>query len=57
MPRYYTLAVAPRADWDEQPAPTLPHPTIYVSEPVDTGILNSDGNAIYKGPDVIGFLR
>lgn len=43
-------------DWYEQPAPPLPHPTAFVSEPVPTGIMDQDGNAIFKAPDPVGFL-
>lgn len=38
----------------EQP---LPHPLVYEPEPVKTGLLDKDGNSIYRLPDGIGFLR
>jgi hypothetical protein len=43
-------------DWYEQPAPPLPHPMSYVAEPARTGILDQDGNDIFKVPDPVGFL-
>ncbi len=47
----------PRAlDWYELPPQPLPHPTAFVSEPVRTGILDPDGNDIFRAPDPIGFL-
>lgn len=42
--------------WWEQSASPLPHPTVFVSEPVRTGILDPDGNDIFKVPDPVGFL-
>lgn len=47
----------PRAfDYWDQPAPPLPHPTAFQAEPVATGLLDQDGNQIWKAPDPIGFL-
>jgi len=43
-------------DCYEQPAPPLPHPTAFASEPMRTGILDQDGNDIFKVPDPVGFL-
>jgi hypothetical protein len=41
----------------EAPAPqSLPHPTVDSQEPVKTGILDKDGNPIYRLPDPIGYL-
>lgn len=56
--RYVILpANTPRCDLDNPPpAPPLPHPTAFVSEPIKTGLFDADGNAIYRLPDVIGFL-
>lgn len=45
----------PRADTDG-PAPSLPHPTVYPSELVATGLVDADGRAIYRLPDPLGYL-
>lgn len=55
MSRYVIRPVRSN-DWWEQPAPPLPHPTSFVSEPIRTGILDPDGNDIFKMPDPVGFL-
>jgi hypothetical protein len=53
MPTYTSR---PKQFLEPQPAPALPHPVAYVSEPVKTGILDKDGREIYWVPDPIGFL-
>lgn len=56
MPRY-VVAPPTRTSWDDPaPAPALPHPLAYVSEPVKTGLLDPNGRDIYRVPDQIGFL-
>lgn len=55
MSRYFTMPE--RAEWwESNPAGPLPHPQVYPSDPVKTGLLTADGKDIYKGPDPIGFL-
>jgi hypothetical protein len=56
MSRY--VSKPPEADFGywEQPAPPLPHPTVFASEPIRTGLLDKDGNDIFRMPDPIGFL-
>lgn len=55
MPRYATMP--PAADiGDPVPAPALPHPLAYVTEPIKTGLLDQSGRDIYRMPDQIGFL-
>ena len=56
MSRY---VIRPKQQLDEgwdQPASPLPHPTVFVSEPVRTGILDPDGNEILRVQDPVGFL-
>lgn len=57
MSRYVIQRQVPRASWlDVSPAP-LPHPQVFVSDPVDTGLLDRDGNKIMRVADRVGFLR
>ena len=54
--RYF---VAPRLraeSFDGAPSPPLAHPQVFVSEPVNTGIVDKAGNPIYRTADAIGFL-
>lgn len=58
MSRYVTRRPSPARAWFEPtPAPPLPHPQSYVSDPVETGVLDVDGNKIFRMPDAVGFLR
>lgn len=59
MIRYVAIAKrpAPKAYWDEPTVQPLGHPSVYVSDPVATGVLDKDGNPIYRFPDQIGFVR
>lgn len=60
MSRYVTRpharGVRPTAYYD-QPMPPLSHPIVYPSEPVDTGLVTTDGARIYRDIEPIGFLR
>jgi len=42
--------------WEPRLMPPLAHPQVFVSDPVKTGLIDSDGNDIYRLPDAIGFL-
>jgi hypothetical protein len=59
MPRYVSRTV--RAwydfgeDFDTRAVPSLGQPLAYCSPPVDTGLLDADGNAIMRLPDEIGY--
>lgn len=55
MPRYRSRP-RNRDYLDDQAAPPLPHPITYVQEPVKTGLLDAEGNPIYRLPDPVGFL-
>lgn len=55
--RYAIRRPTPARSWWDTPAPPLPHPQSYVSDPVKTGVLDADGNEIYRMPDPVGFLR
>lgn len=56
--RYFVKpqAAPPQMYWD-QPMQPLGHPTVYPSEPTNTGLLNQDGAPIFKGAEQIGFLH
>lgn len=56
MSRYVIRPAQLEEGWWDQPVSPLPHPTTFVSEPVRTGILDPDGNDIFKVPDPVGFL-
>ena len=51
--RYMTR---PRASWDEE-KPMLEGKTVHEPEPVNTGLLDKDGNEIIRVMDQIGFVR
>ena len=51
--RYMTR---PRASWDEE-KPMLEGKTVHEAEPVNTGLLDKDGNEIIRVMDQIGFVR
>jgi hypothetical protein len=53
--RYVTKP--PAANWWEAPPQPLPHPVVYPSEAIKTGLLDPNGHDIYKTPDEVGFLR
>jgi hypothetical protein len=38
------------------PTPTQPV-TVFPSEPINTGVLDANGNPIMRNPEQIGFLR
>lgn len=48
--------VRPRAEWDDE-KPMLEGKTVHEQEPVKTGILDKDGNPIFRVMDQIGFVR
>lgn len=59
MSRYATLPKR-KADsfWDDgRMVQPLGHPQVFVGEPIKTGLLDQDGNNIYRLPDEIGYLR
>lgn len=55
MPRYLVVRPATEARWDDPVVP-LGHPTVFVCDPVDTGLRDHDGNRIFRTPDEIGFV-
>lgn len=59
MPRY-AIGRPHRADDGEEEfwrtQPPLGHPVVFVPDPAPTGLLDVDGNMIYRLPDPIGFL-
>lgn len=56
MTRYYTTPRRTKACWDDD-APLLPNLTVSDHEPQDTGLIDIDGNAIYRAPEPMGFIR
>ena len=54
----YVVAPKPKADsfWDDRMVQPLGHPLVFVSEPIKTGLLDKDGNPIYRLPAEIGYL-
>ena len=55
MPRY--VSRKPRADYDDWYEPPLtPDLTVIEREPAPTGLLDSEGNEIWRLPDPIGFV-
>lgn len=58
MPRYVIRpSTKERCDLgDHQPPPTLPHPTVFSSEAVKTGVIDVDGNSIWRMPEAVGYL-
>ena len=58
MPRYITR---PKAwcedDFDEYPNPPYTSLEVCDHQAVDTGLLDKDGNSIWRAPDPIGFVH
>ena len=59
MSRYRAVARKPRANdyIEDRPMQPLGHPTVFVGDSVDTGVLDASGHPIYRFPDAIGFVR
>ena len=53
----YVIRIA-KAEGLPEPAPpqVLPHPMVYPTEAVKTGLVDRDGNDIWRLQDEIGFL-
>jgi hypothetical protein len=56
MPRY-VIKSAQMDNWWEQTVPVIPHPLAWISDPVDTGIRDANGNKIFRAPGPVGFVR
>lgn len=60
MPRYFSKnrkTQTDKMDWNDDIWPTENFKMeVYEPEPLDTGLLDADGNAIYRTMDKIGFL-
>lgn len=50
------VAIRPRAEWNDE-SPMLEGKTVHEREPVNTGILDKDGNPIYRVMSPIGFIE
>lgn len=48
--------ILPRAQWDDD-RPLLEGRTVHEREPVDTGLLNKDGQKIWRVMSPIGFVE
>ncbi len=46
--------IRPRASWDDE-SPMIEGKTVHEREPVNTGILDKDGNSIFRVMSPIGF--
>ena len=59
MARYFSTPKQRRETsyWDEPVIQPLGHPTVFVSDPVDTGLVDQNGNRIFRTADQIGFVR
>jgi len=57
MPRYFTAPKQPRSwiadDWEE---PVRHIPTVSDHEPTDTGLIDVNGDSIWRAPNPIGFI-
>jgi len=47
----------PKADWEMQDDPFRPSLTVETAEPEKTGLLDKDGNPVYRVTERIGFIR
>ena len=50
------VIIRPRAEWDDD-KPMLEGKTVHEQEPVKTGVLDKDGNPIYRVMSPIGFVE
>lgn len=55
--RYISIREPAKSSWWEATPQPLPHPQLWLPEPVDTKLLDADGNKILRMPDQIGFFR
>jgi hypothetical protein len=60
--RYFTRPrSAARSEWWETPwtdmEPARHIPTVSDHEPTDTGLLDAEGNTIWRSPETMGFIR
>ncbi|WP_343518101.1 hypothetical protein [Sphingomonas sp.] len=58
MSRYFTKGknLRPRADWLDEEYPLIPPLTVDDHEATDTGILDGDGDTIWRAPNPMGFI-
>lgn len=58
MPRYVTRART-KADWDDDwyEPPLMTSVDVCDHVAVDTGLLDKDGNSIWRAPDPMGFVH
>jgi hypothetical protein len=57
MSRYVVGRPRVGEDYYDRPMHQLGHPTVFVQEPANTGLLDPDGNPIFKIADPIGFVQ
>ncbi len=50
------VAIRPRASWDDD-KPMMEAKTVHEREPVDTGLMDADGNTIWRVMSPIGFVE
>jgi hypothetical protein len=56
LSRYIAIPKTGTTAVHETTCPPLAHPQVFVDDPVKTGLIDKDGNPIYRLPDPIGFL-
>lgn len=58
MSRYFTAPKrqAPKAEWRDNGAPMLPNLHVPDHEATDTGLLDANGETIWRAPRPIGFV-
>lgn len=54
MPRYVTRVQRSRGGWDDD-IPLIPNLQVDESTPQETGLLDKNGDPLYRLPDPIGF--
>ena len=58
MSRYVTKPKPKASDGADAPqASPLPHPQVFVADPIKTGLVDKDGHDLYRLPDPVGFVR
>jgi len=50
------VSIRPRMDWRDE-TPMLEARTVHEREPIDTGLLDAEGNRIYRVMSPIGFVE
>lgn len=57
MARYISKPEPVTSNWWDASPQRLPYPNLWLPEPVDTKLVDANGNKIMRYPDQIGFVR